>query len=84
MADEKYVRLILTMAPSFQGGHSKTGAEIAELFGIPFPLTVTSLSKAARERGLAPYDLWPWLKKIEDARASIAASEIIEAGAKGG
>lgn len=57
------LRLILAMAPSFQGGHSKTGAEVADYLGIPFPLTVTNLEKKAKEHGLDPYDIWPWLKQ---------------------
>lgn len=62
------LRLILAMAPSFQGGHSKTGGEVADYLGIPFPLSMTNLKRKARECGLKPYDLWPWLKQIEDRR----------------
>lgn len=60
------MRLILSMAPSFQGGHSKTGAEVADYLGIPFPLRVASLEKKAKACGFDPYDLWPWLKQIRE------------------
>lgn len=59
------LRLMITMATSYQGGHSKTGGEVADLLGIPFPLTMTNLSKAARERGFDPDELWPWLAKMK-------------------
>lgn len=55
------LRLILMMAPSFQGGHSNVGYEVAEYLGIPFPITVKNLEKKAQENGLKRYDLWPWL-----------------------
>lgn len=64
MPETTELRLILAMAPSFQGGHSKTGAEVAEYLGIPFPLTVTDLKKKAKANGFDPYDLWPWLKPL--------------------
>ncbi len=56
--------LILAMAPSFQGGNSKIGGEVADYLGIPFPLTTSNLEKKAKECGFDPYDLWPWLKQI--------------------
>lgn len=54
------LRLILAMAPSFQGGHSKTGAEVSDYLAIPFPLTMTNLEKKARTSGFDPDDIWPW------------------------
>ena len=54
------VRLVLAMAPSFQGGHSKIGGEVADLLGIPFPLTMQNLAQKARALGFEPVDLWPW------------------------
>lgn len=65
--DREAIRLVLVMAPSFQGGHSKTGGEVADLLGIPFPLTMLNLSKAARARGFDPRQLWPWLEKRRGA-----------------
>lgn len=58
------LRLILAMAPSFQGGHSKIGGEVADYLGIPFPLTTTNLEKKAKACGFDPYDIWPWLKQV--------------------
>jgi len=55
-------------APSHQGGHSATGAAIAEALGVPFPLNVYELEKAAKGEGYDPSDLWPWLQ--EQRRAS--------------
>ncbi len=54
------MRLILLMAPSFQGGHSKTGGEVADFLGIPFPIRMEHLGKAAIDRGFDPAELWPW------------------------
>ena len=48
-------------APNHQGGHSATGAAIAEALGVPFPLNVYELEKAAQEEGYDSNDLWPWL-----------------------
>lgn len=61
-------RALLMCAPSHQGGHSGTGAAIAEALDVPFPLTVPSLREAAIARGFMPYDLWPWLEKMENAQ----------------
>lgn len=59
------IRLMITMATSYQGDHSSTGAEVAELLGISFPLTMKNLSKAAKEHKLDPDVLWPWLKPMK-------------------
>lgn len=56
------LRLILAMAPSYQGGHSKIGAEVAAYLGVPFPLRLKSLEQKAKANGFDPYDIWPWLK----------------------
>lgn len=69
------MRLILVMAPSFQGGHSQTGSEIADLFGIPFPLRMDNLAKAARARGFDPDHLWPWWKKMREDREEAKRKE---------
>ena len=65
--NQREIRLILEMAPSFQGGHSHIGAAVADLLGIPFPLRMVDLKKAALERGYEPTSLWPWLAKQESA-----------------
>lgn len=58
-------------APSHQGGHSATGEAISEALGVPFPLNVYELEKAAKAEGYDPNDLWPWL---QDMRRRNAAS----------
>lgn len=58
---------ILMAASHYQGGHSDIGAMIADMYGIPFPLTMDTLSRAARKRKLDPDVLWPWLKPMQDA-----------------
>jgi hypothetical protein len=50
-------------APSHQGGHSTTGAAIAEALGVGFPLNVYDLERAAKEEGYDPNVLWPWLQE---------------------
>ena len=61
-------RALLMCAPSHQGGHSDTGMEISEVFGIGFPLSMDSLRAFAISRGHMPYDLWPWLERMESRR----------------
>lgn len=73
-AKDAYARLMITLATHAQGGHSDTGAEIAELLGIPFPLRMDGLSEAARNHGLDPDDLWPWLRKMRDGRQTDTAT----------
>lgn len=72
--EREAVRLVLVMAPSFQGGHSKTGGEVADMLGIPFPLTLPNLAKKARALGFDPDNLWPWWKKMREDRAAAEAS----------
>lgn len=60
--DREALRLILAMAPSFQGGHSKTGADVAAWLGIEPPLRMPALRALARTHGFDPLDLWPWSK----------------------
>lgn len=57
-------------APSHQGGHSDTGAAIAEALGVRFPLNVYDLEKAAKEEGYDPDELWPWLR-AQRGRAAV-------------
>ena len=56
-------RLLLIAASHCQGGHSSTGADIANLFHIPFPLRMEGLEKVATDKGYDPKELWPWLHK---------------------
>lgn len=68
-------RLILLMAPSFQGGHCATGNAVAEYLGIPFPLKMDALAKAAKARGFKPNILWPWWAKMVADRNAMAKLE---------
>lgn len=70
--DREALRLLLVMAPSFQGGHSHTGSEVASFLGIPFPLRMPALATAARARGFDPDELWPWWAKMVAERAEAA------------
>ena len=72
--EREYLRLILEMAGSFQGGHSATGDKIAELLNIPFPLTMKNLATAARKRGFDPDSIWPWYAKMLADRAALEAA----------
>lgn len=61
-------KALLMCAPSHQGGHSETGAEIAAAFDVPFPLSMDTLRPLAIGHGYLPYDLWPWLERMENGR----------------
>ena len=75
MAKEtQYLRALLIAAPSHQGGHSASGAAIAEALEVPFPLTMPSLRAAAIDSGFLPYDLWPWLERMEGAAREFASA----------
>lgn len=54
-------RALYLEASHKQGGHSQRGGEIADELGIPFPLTMPNLERAARRDGFDPNELWPWL-----------------------
>jgi hypothetical protein len=72
MSDERTVlRLMITLATHCQGGHSRVGHEVADLLGIPFPLNMENLSRAAVERGFDPGELWPWLKEMSAPRPAL-------------
>jgi transposase-like protein len=73
--ERAYLRLVLLMAPSFQGGHSKTGGEVADLLGIPFPLDIKNLSRVARENGFNPDELWPWRTQMKREAADMFRSQ---------
>lgn len=57
-------------APSHQGGHSGTGSAIAEALGVPFPLNVYDLERAAKSEGYDPATLWPWLMESRKRAAA--------------
>jgi hypothetical protein len=71
VTDNLIERALLMCAPSHQGGHSGTGMAICEALDISFPVSVPSLRKAAIARGYMPYDLWPWLEKMDRQRAQM-------------
>ena len=76
-------RLMITLATHSQGGHSETGAEIAELLGVPFPLNMDALSAAATARGYDPDAMWPWLKKMRAERSNSPTPETVSGGNTG-
>ena len=71
--ERRVLRALLMVAPGFQGGHSDKGMEIADALGLPFPLSMETLRPAAIKGGFMPYDLWPWLKSMDEGRAAIRA-----------
>lgn len=75
MSEREQVRLILVMAPSFQGGHSGVGDEIAKFLDIPFPIRMDNLAKAARARNFDPDQLWPWWLKMRQDAAAVRTAE---------
>lgn len=74
-ASDKYLRALLICAPGHQGGHSYTGGEIADALGIPFPVTMPDLRRFATDHGFMPYDLWPWLKKLDELSAEVGPKD---------
>lgn len=67
-SERYFLRVILMAAASCQGGHSEVGGMIAEMFDIPFPLTMENLETAAIKEGFDPKELWPWLFKFRADR----------------
>jgi hypothetical protein len=63
-------RALYLEASHKQGGHSKRGGEIADELGIPFPLNMTNLEKAAKRDGFDPNELWPWLAPMRAGKTS--------------
>jgi hypothetical protein len=63
-------KVLLMAASQHQGGHSGTGGAIADLFGIPYPLTMEGLEAKAIELKFDPKELWPWLAPMRAGKAS--------------
>ena len=63
-------KVLLMVASGHQGGHSASGGAIADLFGIPFPLTMPNLEIAAKKHGFDPNELWPWLAPMRAGKTS--------------
>lgn len=57
----KYREALYRAAPSHQGGHSATGAAIADALGCTFPLQVYELEAKAKDEKMDTRVLWPWL-----------------------
>ena len=66
---DRLKRLVFRMAPSFQGGHSDVGGEVAQELMVAFPIHMPSLEKRAVEAGLDPNELWPWLAPMRAKKA---------------
>jgi hypothetical protein len=60
---------LFRVAPSHQGGHSATGKAIADALGCTFPLQVYELEAKAKDEGMDPDVLWPWLKEMRTPQA---------------
>jgi hypothetical protein len=58
------LRALLMCAASCQGGHSDAGGAAADVLGIPFPITMENLTRAARRHGFVPQHLFPWLYRM--------------------
>lgn len=63
----KYREALYRAAPSHQGGHSDTGAAIADALGVTFPLKVPELEARAQDEKMDTKVLWPWLYKLRAA-----------------
>lgn len=67
---DRLKRLVLMMAPSFQGGNGVVGAEVAQELRVAHPIHMRSLEKRAKEAGLDPDELWPWLAPMRAGKTS--------------
>ncbi len=75
-AEAKGARLLEALfmcATHCQGGHSAAGDATAAVLGIPFPLNMENLERAAVDAGLDPAQLWPWYRRRR--RDAVDASE---------
>lgn len=61
---EKTRMALFIAAPHHQGGHSRSGAAIADALGVPFPIDTKDLLAKAREEEINPALLWPWLVEM--------------------
>lgn len=75
---EKTRMALLIAAPHHQGGHSRTGAAIADALGVPFPIAVSDLLAVARAEEFDPTLLWPWL--VDQSPRLFTAAELAVAG----
>jgi len=57
----KEVEALFLAGQHCQGGHSDAGRAIADVLGLPFPLTMAALMEGLRERGENPVRFYPWM-----------------------
>lgn len=57
----KEIEALFLAGQHCQGGHSDAGQAIADVLGLPFPLTMAALMEGLRERGENPALFYPWL-----------------------
>lgn len=65
-----YREALFRCAPSHQGGHSDTGAAIADALGCTFPITMRELEAKAKDEKMDTTVLWPWLYAQRPTRAT--------------
>jgi hypothetical protein len=53
-------KTLFMAAANCQGGSSEAGARVAAALGVPFPVRMEELKKAAIRDGFDPDELWPW------------------------
>lgn len=66
----KYREALFRCAPSHQGGHSDTGAAIADALGLTFPINMEELEAKAKDERMDTTVLWPWLYKMRQQKAA--------------
>lgn len=67
----KYREALFRAAPSHQGGHSATGAAIADALDCTFPLRMEELEAMAKGDKMDTKVLWPWLYEQRAARRGL-------------
>jgi hypothetical protein len=67
----KYREALFRAAPSHQGGHSATGAAIADALECTFPLRMEELEAKAKDDKMDTKELWPWLYEQRAARRGL-------------
>jgi hypothetical protein len=62
-------KTLFMAAANCQGGSSEAGARVAAALGVPFPVRMEELRRAAIRDGFDPDELWPWRSPTQ-AKAS--------------
>lgn len=76
--ERKALRALLMCAASCQGGHSDAGGAAADVLGIPFPITMENLTRAARRHEFIPQHLFPWLYRMRRQRIAQTRADAAE------